>query len=163
MWWTLTYVNDAIITQKALDLYTDLVDTLKDVLGPGAFNTYLVFQPIPSYYAGLGEDNGGNVLGLSGAANGVLVLVEVNVETEANKAVGHAYGSVMMTKLDEYAASLEGSYPWRYLNYADPSQDPLGSYGSSSVEFIRSVAEKYDPAGTFQSLFSKGFKISRVD
>lgn len=159
----MTYVNNVDIAQKAVDLYTDLVDTLKDVLGVGAFNTYLVFQPIPAYYANLGEANGGNMLGLDSTQNGVLVLVEVNVDTEANKAIGHAYATAMVAELEDYAASVGGTYSWKYLNYADPSQDPLGSYGASNVEFIRSVAEKYDPAGTFQTLFSKGFKISRVE
>lgn len=47
-----------------------------------------------------------------------------------------------------------------YLNYADGSQNPLRSYGNTSVAFMQQVARKYDPNGVFQRLVPGGFKIS---
>lgn len=102
------------------------------------------------------------MLNMSSTDNGVLFLLEVNVMTEADKAVGHAYGDAMIAELQAYAASVGGEYGWMYLNYADPTQNPLKSYGEGNVEFIREVAMAHDPKGLFQTRFSQGFKISNV-
>ncbi|KAH9439915.1 hypothetical protein MCOR02_003448 [Pyricularia oryzae] len=36
-----------------------------------------------------------------------------------------------------------------FLNYADLSQNPLGSYGDKNIAFMEEVASKYDPNGVF--------------
>lgn len=51
---------------------------------------------------------------------------------------------------------------FRYLNYSDISQDPLRTYGESSVKKMQEVAFKYDPTGIFQTRVPGGFKISDV-
>ncbi|KAI0134335.1 hypothetical protein BJ170DRAFT_716808 [Xylariales sp. AK1849] len=48
------------------------------------------------------------------------------------------------------------------LNYADASQDHLGSYGLPNVQYMRDVAARYDLAGVFQLRVPGGFKILRV-
>lgn len=48
---------------------------------------------------------------------------------------------------------------FKYLNYADRSQDPLGSYGAQSLEFLKRTSAKYDPSGVFQKRVPGGFKI----
>jgi hypothetical protein len=48
-----------------------------------------------------------------------------------------------------------------YLNYADGTQDPIGSYGEENERKIREVAAKYDPLGAFQKLCPGGFKVSK--
>lgn len=50
-----------------------------------------------------------------------------------------------------------------YLNYADPSQDPLASYGEENVKFMKKVAAEYDAPGVFQTLCPGGFKLSKVE
>lgn len=47
-----------------------------------------------------------------------------------------------------------------YMNYADATQDPLGSYGERNVHFMKSVARRYDPEGFCQSAVPGGFKTS---
>lgn len=76
---------------------------------------------------------------------------------------------IMQQKLTAFSASLEkfgekrgSSVGWRYLNYVDQSQDPLGSYGGENVRFMRGVAEKYDPEGVFQGKVGSGWKVGRV-
>ena len=49
-----------------------------------------------------------------------------------------------------------------YANYADASQDVLGSYGEENVALLRAVSSRYDPAGVFQRRVPGGFKVSRV-
>lgn len=121
-----------------------------------------MFQPLPAYFVDVASRGVGNVLGLRDTENGVLFLLEVNVLAEANEAVGHAYAGALTAEIEAFAVSAGGNLDWRYLNYADPSQNPLGSYGEANVGFIREVAARYDPTGVFQTRFPHGFKISNV-
>lgn len=48
---------------------------------------------------------------------------------------------------------------FKYLNYADISQDPIGSYGAKNKKFLQAVSRKYDPKGVFQTVVPGGFKL----
>jgi hypothetical protein len=50
-------------------------------------------------------------------------------------------------------------HKFQYINYADPSQDPIGSYGTESVEFLRQASRKYDLKGVWQRQVPGGFKL----
>lgn len=52
-----------------------------------------------------------------------------------------------------------GVVPWIYINYADPSQDVLQSYGPENVRLICETASRYDPERVFQHLCPGGFKL----
>ena len=49
--------------------------------------------------------------------------------------------------------------PYKYLNYADKSQDPFGSYGPQMKARLQAVSKKYDPNGLFQTSVPGGFKL----
>lgn len=49
--------------------------------------------------------------------------------------------------------------PFQYLNYADKSQDPIGSYGGSVKARLQAASKKYDPDGLFQTGVPGGFKL----
>lgn len=54
----------------------------------------------------------------------------------------------------------EGLYiPFQYLNYADISQDPIGSYGQDIKARLQAVSKRYDPSGLFQTGVPGGFKL----
>ncbi len=50
-------------------------------------------------------------------------------------------------------------HPYKYLNYADGSQDVIGGYGNKSVNRLRKVSKRYDPRGVFQRQVPGGFKL----
>lgn len=50
-------------------------------------------------------------------------------------------------------------HEFQYINYADPSQDPIGSYGVENVEFLINVSRAYDPRGVWQRQVPGGFKL----
>jgi hypothetical protein len=50
-------------------------------------------------------------------------------------------------------------HEFQYINYADPSQDPIGSYGVENVEFLINVSRAYDPSGVWQTQVPGGFKL----
>ena len=48
------------------------------------------------------------------------------------------------------------------MNYADASQDVLGSYGEVNVRKMLAVLRKYDPEGIFQKRVPGGFKLPQT-
>lgn len=96
-------------------------------------------------------------------ANTIVWVAGVAVDgDEAALAVAQAELNRMTARVKQAAKSLNGDIDLVYLNYADATQDPIGSYGSANVQFIRDVAARYDPLGVFQRRIPGGFKISRV-
>lgn len=71
-------------------------------------------------------------------------------------------GKTAIQQLDAYAREIGADNEFIYLNYADPSQNPLRSYGEENLAEIRRVAEKYDPEHVFQDQVPGGFKVSRA-
>ncbi|KAL1880760.1 hypothetical protein Daus18300_001374 [Diaporthe australafricana] len=164
VWFTSTFGADTGLLKTIKGLYEDFLADLWTLLPADAFETQIVFQPIPSYLAQAGERTGGNVLGLDSSLtkNAVLFLLTLRTNTTADEAVIHARGGVFFAKVEEAVEASGNSLPFVYLNSANPSQDPLGSYGVENVAFIRDVSNKYDPQGIFQRRVPGGFKISRV-
>lgn len=164
MWFSLTFAADVDFLKQVMGLYETLFADLKASFATDNFNAQLVYQPIPSYFGQIGVEKGGNVLGLdtSLTSDAVLLLLIIQTETVPNEAVAHARGSSFIAKVENAAKATGNDLPFRYLNYVNPNQDPLGSYGAENVEHIRAVATKYDPTGVFQTRVPGGFKISRV-
>ena len=67
--------------------------------------------------------------------------------------------SQVVDDIAELAKSTGLLHEFQYLNYADPSQDPIGSYGPENVQRLRKASRKYDPKGVFQRQVPGGFKL----
>lgn len=67
-----------------------------------------------------------------------------------------------INSVDEYTKSIGQFKPFRYINYAYPTQEVIDSYGQENVEFLRRVSRKCDPAQVFQRLVLGGYKLYRV-
>jgi hypothetical protein len=61
--------------------------------------------------------------------------------------------------VNKIAESLGLLHKFQYINYADTSKDPIGSYGEENVEHLRQMSRKYDPKGVFQRQVPGGFKL----
>jgi hypothetical protein len=72
----------------------------------------------------------------------------------AEKKAGQA-----MEDISKLARSMGLLHEFQYLNYADPSQDPIGSYGPENVQSLSKASRKYDPKGIFQRQVPGGFKL----
>ncbi|KAI0178947.1 hypothetical protein GGR52DRAFT_569850 [Hypoxylon sp. FL1284] len=162
----LLFRNDLEILRACVKLHQELVETLNRSIDPKMFNTMMFFQPIPSYIGQIGKQRGPNVLGLDAIdANAILFIAGASVNPEAGDgafAITQAATFEMKAKLQALMKPIDGDLGFLYLNYADPSQDPLGSYGAANIQTIRDVAAKYDPTGVFQYRIPGGFKISRT-
>ena len=123
------------------------------------------FQPLSTFFNDISKQKGGNMLGLeSQEQNAILWTGFVAVSTTRQAlAVAQTRMMAMVVELRGFAASLAAGSSLIYMNYADLSQNPLGSYGKKNINYIRDVATKYDPMGAFQTRIPGGFKILRVD
>lgn len=133
-------------------------------IGKKSFYSIIFFQPLPSFFADISEKRGGNMFADT-LRDGDAVLWTAGIFVYTNQsdfAVASARMHEMVAELEQYSERIGADNQLRYLNYADFSQDPLGSYGEESVEHMHRVAEKYDPEGKFQTRIPGGFKISRV-
>lgn len=163
VWFTLTVKNNPAIVKKAGILHDQIVQELLQVLNATDFTTQCLFQPVPSFFAQRSVAQGGNVLGLDSVTdNALLWLGTAAVKTAAQEKIVRDKLTTLSKGIEDYANSVGGNIPWRYLNYADSTQDPLKSYGTTNVDFIKKVAAKYDPKAVFQKKVPSGFKISRI-
>lgn len=146
---------------KAVEAHTAVVEKVKAASKTGHFSSLCLFQALPSYYCGLAEERGGNVMGLDKALKGrnaILALISINTSEEDIRELGLQVAQEYLNEIDEYAKSVDGYIDWTYINYADKSQDPLRTLSDPTT--LKATALKYDPEGVFQKK-TPGFKLSR--
>lgn len=84
------------------------------------------------------------------------------VRTAQQKASAHPNCKEFLTTPRAFARYTDDdlNFDWEYINYADETQDLLGSYGADNVRRLRDVSEGYDPEQVFQTLCRGGFKLT---
>lgn len=162
IWWTGTIKNDKRVYEKIIKLHEELCSFMAAQSPDGDFVTQAMFQSIPTIFSEHSVANGGNVLGLDRETeNVVMLLFTLAVNGEEQEVVAkeqmRQFGQATM----EYAASIDATAEWEYINYAYQQQNPLGSYGAENFAKIQAAALKYDPTGVFQTQAPGGFKITR--
>ena len=88
----------------------------------------------------------------------VLLIAGLWPNSTANDLV-EKKASQVVDDIAELAKSMGLLHEFQYLNYADPSQDPIGSYGLENVQRLHEASRKYDPHGVFQKQVPGGFKL----
>jgi hypothetical protein len=68
----------------------------------------------------------------------------------------------LISDIEDLAKAQRRYNPFKYLNYAGAWQNPLGSYGASSLANLKAVSEKYDPTKLFQTGVPGGFKLDEA-
>ncbi|KAI5919382.1 FAD-binding domain-containing protein [Camillea tinctor] len=164
-WFTLCIKNDQRIMNKAAEVHQKLVEELKSYVPDGDFITQCIFQPIPSIASAHSLAAGGNVIGLERySGNAILFQYAAMMKTAEQAAFVYPKLQAGLKAVRDFAAGIEGGLlDSLYMNYADKTQDVLGSYGAENVERIKQVAAKYDPEQVFQKLCPGGWKIPGVE
>ncbi|KAL3489169.1 hypothetical protein BJX62DRAFT_239392 [Aspergillus germanicus] len=163
-WFSLTFKSDLRIILKAASVFEALITTLETQIPDQNFYFSMVLQPLPASFGKHSAARGGNMLGLNRITADCVLLVWA-IEVDMPELNTHVGAPALMGAIDEisaYAASVDGDIDFRYLNYCDGSQDPVGSYGEENIQRMREAAAKYDPTGVFQTRVLGGFKISNV-
>ncbi|KAF1960714.1 FAD-binding domain-containing protein [Byssothecium circinans] len=163
---TLTFRVDAEVMRYAAALQDEMVKSLGARIGEDNFMAQMFFQPLPAYYSKIGEGKVWNMLGLDRiGGNAILWTAGVGVvgDNTTAFAVAEAEMRDLTANLKEFTVRNDKASGFVYLNYADRTQDPLGSYGLENLDFMEEVAAKYDPEGWWQRMVPGGFKLSRAD
>lgn len=172
-WFTLTLKNDERIMKRATDVHERLVADLQSYVTDGDFITQCIFQPVPSIVAQRTKAAGGNIMGTERITeNAVLFSYSAMMRTAEQATWVYPKLKKGVEEIRGFAAGVEGEggegggkggkgglTDWLYMNYADSSQNVLGSYGVENVEELRRVAARYDPERVFQKLCPGGWKI----
>ncbi len=116
----------------------------------------LSLEPLPS----LIYNRGSNSLGLGDRTKPLVVTLlnamwtDIRDDEMVEKMARRLYSDLQQDAqaLDEYDSFV-------YLNYAAPWQDPISSYGATSVARLKAVREQMDPMGVFTKQVPGGFKI----
>lgn len=107
------------------------MEELKNYIPGGDFVSQCLFQPLPRRFGQRSAEAGGKIMGVkSQRHNGVMLLACVMVRTINQEAFAHERLKAWVQRAKDFATTIEnGNVEWTYLNYADPSQDPLSCYG----------------------------------
>ncbi|KAM0329273.1 hypothetical protein ACHAQA_004578 [Verticillium albo-atrum] len=160
VWFSLCFQNNLDVLHKMSELYDAFVADLTSIWPEVGLS--FVIQPLPKHFANKGDGN--NVLGLKKSLthDSIVWLGQASVQTLEQESVAYAKLAALTAELEAFAESKNAATAWRYLNYVNPSQDPLSTYGEENIKFLKEVAAKYDPKAVFQTRVPGGFKISRV-
>ncbi|KAJ3497011.1 hypothetical protein NLG97_g2229 [Lecanicillium saksenae] len=142
--------GDAAVYEEIFHSWETAAKELSTVSG---IHTGILFQPHP-------VSGGVNSLGLE-AGRKDLVLVDLTVDyiDPRDDEVVQAALQKMLGDQKHITKKHGLDVPFTYLNYADKSQDPIGSYGLESKARLQRVSRKYDPHGVFQNQMPGGFKL----
>lgn len=150
LYWTLSFANRADIIQYAVDQQLTFISEMTALFPASALGFSWLFQPLALGMAQVSASKGGNMLGLDQTltSNSVMFLAMVKTVTAEEEAAGAAKMELIIANLAEYTRSLGADIPFIYANYAHVKQDPIGSYPTANVQFLKDVAAEYDPAGS---------------
>ncbi|KAI6612367.1 hypothetical protein MCOR08_010530 [Pyricularia oryzae] len=133
----------------AVETYLSMVKELEAEPSLG-FTAQYVFQGLSVEQFRQAAANGGNMLGLENRnENLVLFFGMVAYKNPKFKKLIDAKITTWVDSIKTFAVENGADDEFLFLNYADLSQNPLGSYGDKNIAFMEEVVSKYDPNGMF--------------
>ncbi|MCJ1317048.1 hypothetical protein MMC15_002369 [Xylographa vitiligo] len=141
-------------------IFDSLNATMYDFQIPAGILWSLAFEPLPTVTVQHGDLKGGNSLGTSPKDGNAIILLLAGIWTDsASNNIVAKIAQKMMRDAADIARRMGLLHRFVYINYADPSQDPIGSYGPANVQRLKAASRKYDPRGVFQTQVPGGFKL----
>lgn len=142
--------SDASLYSQLFQVWEDGTKALVDIDG---LQLVLLIQPHP-------VTNGTNSLGLvPGETDLVLSVLTAAYANEDDDEIVQKGMQAIVDKHNDISRQKGLFIPFQYLNYADKSQDPIGSYGGTVKARLQAASKKYDPDGLFQTGVPGGFKL----
>lgn len=141
--------TDASTYRSLFQLWQDGISKIGKVDG---LQIQYLLQPMP-------VTNGTNSLGLP--ANGRDISLWVFTGAWNNAADDEAVITTMQSITDQSEAALKKQgllLPYKYLNYADVTQNPISTYGKENIQRLWAASKKYDPKGLWQK-HVPGYKL----
>ncbi|KLU85268.1 hypothetical protein MAPG_04296 [Magnaporthiopsis poae ATCC 64411] len=152
--------RNAAEVSTVLQLNPAFVADMLKAVPADQLGTQSLFQPLPKLFSELGREKGGNVMGMDRVeGDSLLWLVACTVQTAEQEKVLQERLLRLKNDLVDYARSIGALRDWQYINYANPTQSPVETYGPENVAFLKQVSAKYDPNGFFQKQQGGGVKL----
>ncbi|OTB05935.1 hypothetical protein M426DRAFT_10075 [Hypoxylon sp. CI-4A] len=153
---TFSHQADADLMVELYDIFTEEIAKLPD----GASGVW-VPNAIPASVATIGKQYGGNVLGLEEVPQQWYEWYITWTDSTQDETIQDISQQITQRCTDATAAK-NLSLPYLFMNTAGKTQEVLSSYGSENVEFLKTMAAKYDPSQFFQKLQNDGFLIRNL-
>ncbi|KAJ5496919.1 FAD-binding type 2 [Penicillium fimorum] len=160
---TATFVNNLDVLKKTVDIHNRMIEEARGSAKGNDYTMFTMIQPWPKLFTDHSIKQGGNMLGLDRFDENLFqVLIDYSWKNEADDELFNGLANNALEELVNYSKSIGADNEFIYLNYANSNQDPLSNYGHENVEYMRTVAKKYDQTGVFQTQVPGGFKVSAV-
>ncbi|KAI3319668.1 6-hydroxy-D-nicotine oxidase [Xylariaceae sp. AK1471] len=149
-----------VTTKVSLDLYLAIynkwVAIVKDLPEGMALN--FAIQPVSPACVRAGQKGGGNIMGLEEVSQCWWAFT-AEWQKEDDDAHAESAISQMVTATQEVAKEKDLLLNYISMNFANASQDVLGSYGAENVQTMREAAAFSDDTELFQRLQNDGFLL----
>ncbi|KAL8912284.1 MAG: hypothetical protein Q9171_002656 [Xanthocarpia ochracea] len=161
---TTTFKNNRPFLDRVYTLWNLTIPTIKPIAG---IQWALSIQPIPAAITNRSASLGENCLGLD-PREGTLIncLLTATWNDTKDDQLAQETAVRLFDEIEKEAQSQNKPslfVPYKYLNYADGSQDVISGYGKNNVNRLRKVSRKYDPRGVFQRQVPGGFKLFTLE
>ncbi|KFA71337.1 hypothetical protein S40288_09117 [Stachybotrys chartarum IBT 40288] len=148
---------DVATLTAAYESYVASLGPLKSMNG---LTTSLTLQGYPVSLLQKTTERGGNSLGIDATEGPLMsILILTFWQDKGDDAKIQATFKGVIEDIDRDAAQRGTSSSYKYMNYAAPFQDPIGSYGEKKKAQLQAVSKKFDPEGLFQKGCPGGWKL----
>lgn len=89
----------------------------------------------------------------------VLLTLTTQYSTPESDAIVGTTTRDLFKDIESLAKETDDFVEWKFLNYADVTQEVIGGYGEENVAKLREVSKRVDPEGFFQTTQPGGFKV----
>ena len=159
---TATFEVDAALFTAMTQIFRSEVARVEAVglKNPVGFTATFALQPLSTRTLALMGKSGGNVLGLVDTKKPLMILSMAWPWTsQADDALVVGAMQNIVDKSVATAKKMGLFNKYIYMNYAQPKDQVVATYGADNVRFLKQVSKKYDPDGVFQRLVPGGFKL----
>ncbi|KAI1245349.1 hypothetical protein MGN70_012239 [Eutypa lata] len=153
----------SVTTKVSTDLYVEVYKSYLEVINglPSGITLHYTIQPVSSTGVQVGEDRGGNTMGLEKVSQCWWVFT-AEWPKEADDAAAQQAVDTMTQTVQALAEKRSLLLSYLSMSFANSSQEVLRSYGAENVKEMQGAAAKYDPDGVFQKLQNDGFLLRSV-
>lgn len=160
---TFSFKPSAELEDKLAVLFEEAVEKIKDV---ESWGFALTMQPISRKAMAQSKRHGGNALGLEEEDGPLVVwLVPWAWKKAEDDELMRTVGRELREKSEAAAKEMGLLHRYKYINYAEESQDAYRGYGEENLKWLKQVQRKYDPEGIYTKggLNSGWFKLNEKD
>lgn len=143
---TFTYHPSIALEQKILDLFSEQANSIKNI---SEFLPTAIIQPLSRTTIRKMKKRGGNALGIT--EEGPLTIFSTSWKWRHASDDDRSYAAYyrFMERAEAVAKEMRVWHPYRYINYAEATQDVWSGLGEVNLRDLRRVQRSTDPKGVF--------------